>query len=121
MKKKSGKILVEGLESEPPEEEGPDQEEVEHPYACVESVTLIECKDENQQVISIARVWRKQRKVQPYDLEDMVLFEEAGKFHPMYVTQIAEALAKVERVTAVEVTRASDGKGIVITNRGHNG
>lgn len=92
-----------------------------HSYDFVESITRIEfpppCKNGVARIegpISIARVWREKDDIEPSDLEDMDLFAAVEDMHPVYIREIAVKLAELPRVTAVEVTRAGDGKGIVI-------
>ena len=86
-----------------------------HAYDCVESITRLELKDtQSEQIVTIVRVWREQESIDNYDLDDLDLWEAIKDMHPMYLKEIAVKLAEMPRVNAVEVIRASDGKGILI-------
>ena len=89
-----------------------------HPYTQVCSITSMkffaDVTDKGESPVSMARVWRRQRSLGPWELENMDLYKAVEGVHPHYVHEIAKRLADVEGVMRVEVVRWSDGEGIMI-------
>lgn len=94
-----------------------------HTYDFVESMTRFVVrqdqvfgttpKDEKEEV-TFVRVWREENEVRSsYDETNEDLLAVVRKFDPFARKEIAEALANMPRVTAVEVTD-EHGCGVVI-------
>lgn len=81
---------------------------IEPPFACIESMTKIGLHN------CTVRVWRKEIKVlDSYDNSDVVAFAEGYSSTNYSTSDLAEAIARLPRVSAVEVLDIQ-GNGIVI-------
>jgi hypothetical protein len=63
------------------------------------------------------RVWREQAEVMEYYPDTHEIDDALGPVHHMPLRYILEALRKLDRVNAIEVTRHIDGDGTVFYTR----
>jgi hypothetical protein len=89
----------------------------QHDYEFIESMTKILLKDVTLDLDcrewGAIRVWREEKDLGPFELSNQDLRDKAAEFHPMYGREIAQALALMPRVTAVEWVNQF-GDGVVI-------
>lgn len=86
-----------------------------HRYDSIESVTLLELKDDKGEVVTRVRVWRSEDTLSGcYDVPNNDVFKAVEGIHPSYRGEIAAALCKLPRVTMVEIL-AHWGSGVVVT------
>lgn len=76
-----------------------------HPYDAVESITKFILTDHLlKERVTVIRVWREQEDMKPTRLSNMDLYDAIKDMSPMYRREIAEKIAAMPRVNAVEVS-----------------
>lgn len=83
------------------------------PLAFIESITRIQVGSLEIGHCGTIRVWREESRVEPYELQNLDLYETVASYHPMYIREIAIAITKLDRVTAVEYTNAEGNGGVL--------
>lgn len=90
----------------------------EHEYDLLQSVTVIRLMRNRttEEIATIIRVWRDQKKLQPnFQIDDQDLRDAIADVDPFYRDQILKRLIDLPRVRRVEVTD-HEGCGIIAEN-----